>query len=86
MRVLLDELETLLFVVWYARLEQNWVGPELSIDKRHVAVDAHEEVDTFVSLVEVPFFDRERLRATGAAERPPRRHLWKEEEKLNFTK
>ena len=53
----LDELEALLLVVRDASLKEHRVGAELRVDERHVAVDAHEEVDALVALVEVFLLD-----------------------------
>lgn len=50
---MLYKLETFGFVMRKPSLEENGVHPELGVEKRHVSVHLDEEVDAFVSLVEV---------------------------------
>jgi hypothetical protein len=48
----LYEFETLLLVRGDSGLEENTVGPELSVEQRHVAVHLGEEVDAVVALLQ----------------------------------
>ena len=69
--IILYEFEAFLFVMWYSCFEENRVDTELCAEERHVTVDAGEEVETFVSLLEVAVILRQCLWASRTPERPP---------------
>ena len=66
-----DELEALLLVLRYSRLEEHGVCAVLRVEEGHVAVDLGEEVHALVPLLEVGVVLRETHGASRAAERPP---------------
>jgi hypothetical protein len=66
-----DELEALLFVVRYSRLEEYRVHTELSVQQGHIPIHFDKEVDALVPLLEVGVIHRQCFWATGASECPP---------------
>lgn len=82
----LNELEAFGLVVRKASLKEDRVHPELRVEQWHVTVHFDEKVDALVALVEMRVVVRQCLRTAGTAERPTRRHLIRETERVCFIK